>query len=205
MRKLFQNITNIKIRGNAGELTEIVRKMDERMQALANETEHVKEVVVKYTDNNKGEQYAKAIAAVSELSKHLYESSETLNDMQRQIVTLQNKTFAYEEQRMHAQQPKRHEVRKITVNTETKVIEFRREDMILVQKQIANYVNNVVETLKRLRDDKNRIGQIWMDDQYRIFDRFIEDVIKTTTQHGRVLDEYAKHLKKQIEILGGNN
>lgn len=207
MRKLYQHINHINIRGKATELTKIVQSMDERMQTLANDTQHVEAVVRKYTDNNKGDQYTKAVQAVSELSKHLYESSETMNDMQRQIVDYQNKIFHYEEQHMHAQQPKRHEVRKINVETITHVIEFRREEMLMVYKEIMTYVKNSAEALKRLRDDKNNIGQIWLDEQYKIFDQFIEGVVKTTIKHGKVLEDYAKHLKQLIGALtsGGTN
>ena len=95
MRKLYENIEDIYIKGSPAELTSIITSMDISLQNISEGTEQLAAKLVKYSDSNKGTQYERIVARLLALRDVLYQASVDLNGMQNEIVAYQNKIFRY--------------------------------------------------------------------------------------------------------------
>ena len=91
MKKLYENIENIHIKGGIGQLSEVVKVMDIALQNIADNTEQLTGYLSKYSASNKGVQYDKVVKTSLRLRDELFRTSQELNDMQNQIVIYQNK------------------------------------------------------------------------------------------------------------------
>ena len=201
MKKLYINIEEIKIKGRPHLLTQPVSDIDERMQAIAQATECIKGIMFKFSGTNQGIQYQKACNAVCELSKELYGASETLNDVQCQIVKFENKCHNYEEESELAVKPRRHSVKVVKVSSNTSEIEFHKAEMITVKNALENYTRGVREQCKILRANRDSIGRIWTDRQFKDFSTYIDDVCAVVETGCKQLDEYKIHLNNKIKNL----
>ena len=86
MKKLYENIEDIDIRGGVSQLTEVVTAMDIALQNIADSTDRLYSQLIKYSVSNKGTQYEKVVDTSYALREVLFDASEALNDIQRQIV-----------------------------------------------------------------------------------------------------------------------
>ena len=97
MRKLYENIEDIYIKGSPAELTTIITAMDISLQNISEGTEQLAAKLIKYSESNKGTQYEKVISTLIALRDVLYQASVDLNGMQNEVVEYQNKIFRYED------------------------------------------------------------------------------------------------------------
>ena len=97
MKKLYENIEDINIKGGVSQLSEVIRAMDISLQNIADNSDQLTTYLVRYSAANKGSQFEKVVKVSSALRDKLYQASLELNDMQNQIVVYQNKIYRYED------------------------------------------------------------------------------------------------------------
>ena len=130
MKKLYENIEDIHIKGGVGQLSEVVKAMDMSLQNIADNTEQLTGYLAKYSSSNKGAQYEKLVNTSFRLRDKMFQASIELNEMQNQIVAYQNKIYRYEDMSENAAPPNPYLVTKRQVNVDTSVVQFNRSDMI---------------------------------------------------------------------------
>ena len=86
MKKLYENMEDINIKGGVEHLSDMVRAMDISLQNIANNTDQLVGYLVKYSASNKGAQYEKVVNTSMHLRDEMFDASAELNDMQNQIV-----------------------------------------------------------------------------------------------------------------------
>ena len=99
MKKLYENIEDIKIKGSVDQLSDIVRAMDISLQNIADNTDLLAGLLIKFSASNKGTQYEKVVNTAMQLRDEMFDASIELNEMQKQIVAYQNKVYRYEDTR----------------------------------------------------------------------------------------------------------
>ena len=75
MRKLYENIDDIYIKGSPADLTSIITAMDISLQNISEGTEQLTAKLIKYSDSNKGSQFQKVVTRLLTLRDTLYEAS----------------------------------------------------------------------------------------------------------------------------------
>ena len=201
MKKLYENIEDIYIKGSATVLSEMITSMDITLQEIAAGTERISDIVMKYSQSNSGRQYEKVVATLSSLENTLYEASISMNEMQHQIVDYQNKILRYEGSAESAHNPNPHLVQRTHINVESGKVQFRLADMIDVSNALDEYYNAVLSRLQNLLDSKNNIASIWLDSQYNDFAEFIEEIVSKSVEALRIFDEYILYLNERIREL----
>lgn len=201
MKKLYVNVDRCEVMGGAQALVPIVQEMDRRLQEFASNTETMKGVLFKFVGTNSSEQFEKAATSIYNLSEILFDASEQLNEMQNQIVKYQNAIARYNDNSYSFAAPNGHNVKKIRIDTDTNHFQFTHDEMIDVNQSIQKYTNDARDTVKHLKDNKESIGSIWKDPQYRDFSDFIEEVVSRIEQSISVLEEYSRYLERKIAEL----
>ena len=199
MKKLYVNVEEVKIKGRPEALTRVVMDIDRRTQELASATELIKGIMYKLSGTNRGKQYKQACDAVTELSADVYDASEVLNDVQHQIIKFENKCHYYEGESISAPSPRRHSVRKIKVSVNTSEILFEKPQMIYVRNALDKYSKLAREECKKLRSNRDSIGRIWTDRQFKDFSVYIDNVCMIVEKGCRELDEYKNYLNERIK------
>lgn len=201
MRKLYENIENIYIKGSPAELTSIITAMDISLQNISEGTEQLAAKLVKYSDSNKGTQYERIIAKLLVLRDVLYQASVDLNGMQNEIVAYQNKIFRYEDMPELASAPNPHMVQRINIRVEVSQVQFNLAEMMSVSAELRNYSKAIIYHTQNLLDSKEQVATIWLDSQYTIFAQFIDDVCKEIIDALKSFDEYVLVLEEKIKEL----
>ena len=201
MKKLFEDIEDIDIKGNVGLLSDVVTAMDISLQNIAENTEQLAAILVRYEVSNKGSQYAKVINTTMALRDTLYQASIELNEMQNQVVAYQNKIYRYEDMAESAQRSNPYLVTHRQISVETSVVQFNRTDMMNVAAALRNYSERVFHHIKTINDKKNAIAAVWRDSQYDDFADFIENVSRGVIQAIKIFEEYVIYLEEKIKEL----
>lgn len=201
MKKLYENIEDINIKGGVGQLSEVVTAMDVSLQKIADNTDKLTGILNKYSVANKGTQYERVVNTSMELRDVLFSASLELNEMQNQIVAYQNKVYRYEDLNEIAAQPNPYLVEKHHVSVETSSVQFVKADMMNVSAALKNYSQSVMYHLKSIKDIKDTIASVWRDTQYRDFAEFIEEVTKTVVVAVNKFEEYYRYLEDRIKEL----
>lgn len=201
MRKLYENIEDIYIKGSPAELTSIITAMDISLQNISEGTEQLAVKLVKYNDSNKGTQYERIIARLLALRDVLYQASVDLNGMQNEIVAYQNKIFRYEDMPELASAPNPHMVQRINIRVEVSLVQFNLAEMMSVSAELRNYSEAIIYHTQNLLDSKEQAAIIWLDSQYTIFAQFIDDVCKEIISALKIFDEYVLVLEEKIKEL----
>ena len=171
------------------------------MQELASSTEKIKGTMYKFSGTNQGTQYKKACDAVTELSARLYSASETLNDVQHQIVEYENKCHRYEDESASASNPRKHNVKQVKVTVNTFETEFHKTEMITVRNSLEKYSRSAKEECKKLRSNRDSIGRVWTDRQFKDFSTYIDDICSVIEKGCKELDDYKNYLNVKIKEL----
>lgn len=202
MKKLYENIENIYIKGGIHQLTEVVTVIDKGMQSVVMNTDTLISYLMKYSSSNMGAQYEKVVNTTNKLRDVLYEASVELNEMQNQIVAYQNKIYRYEDMNTSEQKPNPYIVNKERrVDINTTAMRFSRTDMIDLAKQIRSYSTGVYGSAKTINDKKNSVASIWQDSQYNDFSQFIDEVNRKIVEALKVYEEYVIYLESKIKEL----
>ncbi len=201
MKKLYENIEEVSIKGRPEELTQVVDSIDITMQEFANETENVKVIMYKYSGTNQGIQYKNACDAITDLSNQIYDASEELNELQRQVVEFQNKCYRYEGLGYLCTSPRSHNINRIRVLANTSSIDFKKPEMIIVRDALERYSCSARDVYKKLQSDRDYIGTIWEDRQFRDFSSFIDEVCIIIENGCKNLDEYKDYLHARIKEI----
>lgn len=201
MRKLYENIEDIHIKGSPAELTSIITAMDISLQNISEWTEQLTAKLIKYSDSNKGSQFERVVSRLLELRDVLYQASVDLNGMQNEIVAYQNKIFRYEDMTEHALAPNPHMVQRININVEVSVVQFNVAEMMSVSAELRNYSEAIFYHTQNLLDSKAQAASIWLDSQYTIFAQFVDDVCREVVSALKIFDEYVLVLEAKIKEL----
>lgn len=202
MKKLYENIEDINIKGGVSQLTEMVTAMDVSLQNMAANTEQLTMQLIRYSASNKGSQYERVVNTTMKLRDELYEASIELNEMQNQIVAYQNKIYRYEELNDSAAKPYPYLVnRNQSVNVETAVVQFNRTEMMNLVALLNNYGEKVFHQLRTIAQKKNSIAMVWCDSQYDDFAEFIDGVSKSVLEALKEYQNYVTYLNEKIKEL----
>lgn len=201
MKKLYENIESIEIRGDISELTEMVKTIDISMQNIADISDRLVVSLSKYSSSNKGKQYGKVINTATKLRDLLYDSSLELNEMQKQIVRYQNKVYMYEDMSSRAQSPNQFLPNKRRISTESGIVKFEKTEMMMVSSALKNYSEKVNHYIRIVKEKKDAIGNIWRDRQYKDFSEFINNLTVEIRNGIKVYDEYTLLLDNKIKEL----
>ena len=201
MRKLYENIEDIHIKGSPAELTEIITAMDISLQNISEGTEQLTLKLIKYSETNKGTQFDRVREKLVTLREILYQASVDLNGMQNDIVTYQNKIFRYEDMAELASVPNPHMVQRININVEVTSVQFNLSEMMTVSAELKNYSEAILYHTRQLAEKKNQAGSIWLDSQYDLFAQFIDDVCSEIIDGLKLFDEYILVLDEKIKEL----
>lgn len=202
MKKLYENIEDINIKGGVSQLSQIVTAMDISLQNMAENTEQLTMQLVRYSASNKGTQYERVVNTTMKLRDELYQASMDLNEMQNQIVVYQNKICRYEEMSESAMKPYPYLVnRNQNVNVETAVVQFNRTEMLNLVALLNNYGEKVIYQLRTISQKKNSIAMVWCDSQYDNFAEFIDVVTKSVLEALKEYKDYVIYLEGKIKEL----
>lgn len=201
MKRLYENIEDINIKGDVSQLSEVVTAMDISLQNIAYSTEQLTEILIKYSVRNKGIQYETVVNTSMNLRNVLYDSSMELNEMQNQIVAYQNKIYRYEDRTESAMNPNPYLVEKRQINIETSAVQFNRSDMMYIVASLRNYKESIFHHVKTINEKKIAIAYVWQDTQYRDFAEFVDCVIKDIVDAIEIFDEYIPYLEEKIKEL----
>jgi len=201
MKKLYENIEDVNIKGGISQLSEVVTAMDISLQNIADSTDRLTGILGKYSSANKGTQYEKVVNTSMELRDVLFQASFELNDMQNQIVVYQNKLYRYEDMNESAQKPNPYLVEKHQVSVDTTAVQFNKSDMLNVSSALKNYSQSVMYHLKTIMDKKNMIAGVWRDSQYKDFAEFVDGVARTIVDAVKKFEEYYLYLEEKIKEL----
>ena len=201
MKKLYENIEDINIKGGVDQLSEVVRTMDVSLQNIADSTDQLTGYLTRYSASNKGTQFEKVVETTLRLRDEVFESSQELNEMQNQIVAYQNKIYRYEEMAESAVMPNPYLVTKRDITVDTNVFQFNRSEMIELVASLKNYGERVFHHLQIINNEKKSIAAVWKDTQYTDFAEFVEGVIKNIVEALKVFDEYVIFLNEKIKEL----
>ena len=202
MKKLYENIEDINIKGGVEQLSEMVRAMDISLQNIADNTDRLVGYLIKYSVSNKGVQYKKVVNTSLHLRDEMFEASIDLNDMQNQIVEYQNKIYRYEDMAESAQRPNPYLPTKRQINIDTSIVQFSRSDMLDVAAALRNYSEVVFHHIKTINEKKNTLGAVWRDTQYNDFADFIDEVTKNVVDAIKLFEDYVIYLEEKIKELG---
>ncbi len=201
MKKLYENIEDINIKGGVGQLTEMVKTMDVSLQNIAGDTEQLTGYLAKYSASNKGLQYEKVVKTTLWLRDEMFEASEELNEIQNQIVAYQNKVYRYEDMTESAASPNPYLVTKRQISVDTSDTVFKRSDMIDLAATLRNYSERVYHHIRTINQKKNSIAIVWMDTQYNDFAEFIDCVTKNIVDALKIYEEFVIYLEEKIKEL----
>ena len=201
MKKLYENIENIHIKGGIGQLSEVVKVMDIALQNIADNTEQLTGYLSKYSASNKGVQYDKVVKTSLRLRDELFRTSQELNDMQNQIVIYQNKMYRYEDMSETASTPNPYLVSKKQINVDTTIMQFNRTDMMELSATLRNYSERVYHHMKSIIEKKNSIASVWKDPQYDDFAEFIDEIKMNVVEALKVFEDYVIYLEDKIKEL----
>ena len=201
MRKLYENIEDIYIKGSPAELTSIITAMDISLQNISDETEQLTAKLIKYSDSNKDSQFERVVTRLLALRDVLYQASVDLNEMQNEIVAYQNKIFRYEDMAELASAPNPHMVQRININVDVSLTKINLAEMISVSTELQNYSNAIYDYTNNLIDSKEQAATIWLDSQYNIFAQYVDEVCSEIVSALQVFDEYILVLEDKIKEL----
>ena len=201
MKRLYENIEDINIRGGIDQLSEVVRTIDKSLQNIANNTDQLVEYLAKYSNSNKGAQYENVIRTSMYLRDELFDAALELNDMQKQIVAYQNKIYRYEDMAESAQQPNPYLITKRQISVENSITHFNQSDMMEVVEILKNYSERVSHHIKMIEENKNSIAAVWRDTQYDDFAEFIDEVTGKINDAIKLFEEYVNYLEEKIKEL----
>lgn len=201
MKRLYENIEEINIKGSPAELYTAVTSMDVTLQSIAEGTEHLFEIVSKYNASNQGAQYNRMMEKIYQLRDTLLRSSEELNVMQNEVVRFMNKVFRYEDMSEAAPRPNSYMVQKTALNIENTGTAFVLTDMLDVESALRDYSEAIYSQAVKFNDEKNRLESVWNDAQYKDFSEFVESVCKEIIDSLKVFDEYRTVLAEKIKEL----
>lgn len=202
MKRLYENIENINIKGDVSNLSNHVTTTDREFQNIAIATDNLCRELMKYSSSNKGKQYEKVVSTSIDLRNKLFQVSEELNDMQNQLVRYINKVIVYEDMNGSAQRTNPYLVtKKSNISVDTKDVKFEKIEMMHILNVLKQYSSSIRIVINRIFHEKNEIGSIWIDRQYQDYSMFIDDVVKNVDNALKVFDEYVVYLEEKIKEL----
>ena len=201
MKRLYENIEEINIKGSPTQLYEAVTAMDVTLQGIADGTEQLFGIVAKYSAVNHGAQYSRMMETVYQLRDTLIRSSTELNVMQNEVVAYMNKVFRYEEMSEVAAKPNAYMVQKATVNVDNTGTGFVLSDMLDVESALSEYSEAIYSQAVKLNQEKDQLASIWCDSQYDDFATFVESVCRDIIDALKIFDDYRINLDERIKEL----
>ena len=201
MKKLYERIEDINIKGGVELLSEVVTVMDIALQNIAAYTDKLVNHLVKFNNTNMGKRYENVVSNSLRLRDDLFDASYQLNDMQNQIVAYQNKIYRYEGMAELAEKPNPYLVTKADVTVTNSGIQFNKTDMIELVTLLRNYSEGVYNQLRTIKEKKEEIAEVWQDSQYKDFAEFVDRVIRKVFGTIKIFEDFVLELEARIKGL----
>ena len=201
MKKLYERIEDINIRGGIEQLSEVVTVMDISLQNIAAYTDKLVDYLVKFNNSNMGKQYDNVVSNSLRLRDELYEASYQLNDMQNQVVAYQNKIYRYEGMAERAEKANPYLVTKRAITITNTGVQFSKTDMMDLVTLLSSYSEGVGNQIKTIQEKKEDIASVWLDSQYDDFSEFIDGVTKKVNATIRIYDDFVIEIVERIKEL----
>ena len=201
MKKLYERIEDINIKGGLEPLSEVLTVMDSALQNIAAYTDKLVKHLVKFNATNMGKRYENVVSNSLRLRDDLFDASYQLNDMQNQIVAYQNKIYRYEGMAELAEKPNPYLVTKADVTVTNSGIQFNKTDMIELVTLLRNYSEGVYNQLRTIKEKKEEIAEVWQDSQYKDFAEFVDRVIRKVFGTIKIFEDFVLELEARIKGL----
>lgn len=201
MKKLYVNIEDIHIKGDISELSRPVKQIDFSLQAIAENTNRITDLLAKYSSFSKGKQFENIVRESFFLRNELYEAALNLNQIQNELVEYQNKIYRYEGMSNTAERPNPFYVKLSQITVETTGVQVNRRDMESLVKKLNDYLEGVGMTIRDILTCKNEMASIWLDTQYNDFSLFIDDITKTIFDSLKGYRDYVVYLSEKLKEL----
>ena len=201
MKKLYERIEDIHIKGGIGQLSEVVTVMDMALQNIAGYTDKLVGYLVKFNITNMGKRYENVVTYSLRLRDDLFDASYLLNDMQNQIVAYQNKIYIYEGMAEWVEKPNPCLITKTDVTLTNSGVQFTKRDMIELVTLLRSYSEGVLRQLNTIKDKKDSIAAVWLDSQYNDFAEFVSGVIKKVVGTVKIFEDFVNDLEERIKGL----
>ena len=201
MKKLYERIEDINIKGGVELLSEVVTVMDIALQNIAAYTDKLVKHLVKFNATNMGKRYENVVSNSLRLRDDLFDASFQLNDMQNQIVAYQNKIYRYEGMAELAEKRNPYLVTKADVTVTNSGIQFNKTDMIELVTLLRSYSEGVLNQLRTIKEKKEEIAEVWQDSQYKDFAEFVDRVIRKVFGTIKIFEDFVLELEARIKGL----
>ena len=201
MKKLYERIEDINIKGGLEPLSEVLTVMDSALQNIAAYTDKLVKHLVKFNATNMGKRYENVVSNSLRLRDDLFDASYQLNDMQNQIVAYQNKIYRYEGMAELAEKPNPYLVTKADVTVTNSGIQFNKTDMIELVTLLRSYSEGVYNQLRTIKEKKEEIAEVWQDSQYKDFAEFVDRVIRKVFGTIKIFEDFVLELEARIKGL----
>ena len=201
MKKLYERIEDINIKGGLEPLSEVLTVMDSALQNIAAYTDKLVKHLVKFNATNMGKRYENVVSNSLRLRDDLFDASFQLNDMQNQIVAYQNKIYRYEGMAELAEKPNPYLVTKADVTVTNSGIQFNKTDMIELVTLLRSYSEGVLNQLRTIKEKKEEIAEVWQDSQYKDFAEFVDRVIRKVFGTIKIFEDFVLELEARIKGL----
>ena len=201
MKKLYERIEDINIKGGVELLSEVVTVMDIALQNIAAYTDKLVKHLVKFNATNMGKRYENVVSNSLRLRDDLFDASYQLNDMQNQIVAYQNKIYRYEGMTELAEKRNPYLVTKADVTVTNSGIQFNKTDMIELVTLLRSYSEGVLNQLRTIKEKKEEIAEVWQDSQYKDFAEFVDRVIRKVFGTIKIFEDFVLELEARIKGL----
>ena len=201
MKKLYERIEDINIKGGLEPLSEVLTVMDSALQNIAAYTDKLVKHLVKFNATNMGKRYENVVSNSLRLRDDLFDASYQLNDMQNQIVAYQNKIYRYEGMAELAEKRHPYLVTKADVTVTNSGIQFNKTDMIELVTLLRNYSEGVYNQLRKKKKKKEEIAEVWQDSQYKDFAEFVDRVIRKVFGTIKIFEDFVLELEARIKGL----
>lgn len=202
MKRIRLYVEDIRLKGrDPNVLSDLVFAISKQLQAMCENTDGIRNFLLKYSAISDGEQLNRAIEATSALSNHLNEAIENIYDTQEQVVDYQNKIFKFEDIKQTAPPPRRPSFVEIRISTDRSQINYTVNDLKKLADKIAEYCDSIYGCLKNIESERDKIASVWLDSQYNDFSASIDDVISSINPHLSVLEDYIVYLDNKISEI----
>lgn len=108
-----------------------------------------------------------------------------LNNIQNQIIDYQNKVYKFEDINVVVKNVKATDINDYEISG---VTSFNiNGGLINIEELLDKYINSISEQLNNMINEKNKYATIWLDSQYKKYEK--------------IVSQYIEHVEKSLEAL----
>ncbi len=202
MKRLYENIEDIHIKGSISQLSQLVTNLDLNLQDISNKTDELYNWLVKFSGSNAGRQFEKVVEESLSLRDYLYDAATDINQMQNDIAAYQNKIARFEDNNEYADAPNPLMLSKNKhVNVKTDKVEIKKNEMNQLLRALKAYRSYIDKNAKEIDRKSREIGVVWQDSQYKDFMNYIHDIFRRINECIKKFEPCIQELEEKIKGL----